>query len=87
MGATQDDGRSITFNNQTDRTWTMAVYQTLPNSKGLDSVSWKQVTGPQQRDAHGLDRRLLVQDKPHLCRRCLNKKEFSRPGLRERLQG
>ncbi|HEX8155360.1 MAG TPA: hypothetical protein VF698_19660 [Thermoanaerobaculia bacterium] len=32
----------VDFNNKTDRVWTMAVYQTLPNSTGLDSVSWLQ---------------------------------------------
>lgn len=36
----------VDFNNNTDRTWTMAVYQTLPNSVGLDSVSWLQSTAP-----------------------------------------
>jgi hypothetical protein len=36
----------VNFNNQTDQTWTMAVYQTLPNSIGLDSVSWQQTTVP-----------------------------------------
>lgn len=41
MGA---DLRSITFDNQTDRVWTMVVYQTLPRSTDLDSVSWQQVT-------------------------------------------
>ena len=35
------------FQNNTDRTWAMAVYQTLPNSIGLDSVSWQQTTVPQ----------------------------------------
>jgi hypothetical protein len=35
------------FSNQTSRTWTMCVYQTLPDSIGLDSVSWKQTTVPQ----------------------------------------
>lgn len=44
MGAMTGDRRSITFNNQTDRTWTMAIYQTLPKSTNLDSVSWQQVT-------------------------------------------
>ena len=34
------------FDNQTNDTWSMAVYQTLPNSIGLDSVSWKQTTAP-----------------------------------------
>jgi rhizosphere induced protein len=34
----------VDFNNQTSRTWTMAVYQSLPSSIGLDSVSWKQTT-------------------------------------------
>jgi len=36
----------VDFYNNTDRTWTMAVYQTLPNSVGLDSVSWLQSTAP-----------------------------------------
>jgi len=31
----------VDFNNQTDRTWTMVVYQTLPDSVGLDSVGGK----------------------------------------------
>ncbi len=35
------------FRNETTQTWAMAVYQTLPNSVGLDSVSWKQTTVPQ----------------------------------------
>lgn len=38
---------SVDFNNQTDRTWTMVVYQTLPDSIGLDSVAWKKSTAPQ----------------------------------------
>lgn len=36
----------VEFNNQTSKTWTMAVYQQLPDSVGLDSVSWKQTTVP-----------------------------------------
>ena len=36
----------IDFNNNTDMTWTMGVYQELPNSIGLESVSWKQTTVP-----------------------------------------
>lgn len=36
------------FSNQTSRTWTMCVYQTLPDSIGLESVSWKQTTVPMQ---------------------------------------
>lgn len=36
----------IDFNNNTDATWTMGVYQQLPNSIGLESVSWKQTTVP-----------------------------------------
>ena len=36
----------VDFYNNTDRTWTMAVYQTLPNSAGLDSVSWLQSMAP-----------------------------------------
>lgn len=38
----------VDFNNQTDRTWTMVVYQTLPDSVGLDSVAWKKTTVPQK---------------------------------------
>jgi len=37
----------VDFNNDTQQTWTMAVYQTLPSSIGLESVSWKQTTVPQ----------------------------------------
>lgn len=36
----------VDFVNETDRTWTMAVYQKLPNSLGLDSVVWKKTTVP-----------------------------------------
>ena len=36
----------IDFNNNTNSTWTMGVYQELPNSIGLESVSWKQTTVP-----------------------------------------
>lgn len=35
------------FSNQTTDTWTMAVYQTIPSSIGLQSVSWQQSTAPQ----------------------------------------
>ncbi|WP_410953453.1 hypothetical protein [Pseudomonas sp. S1(2024)] len=38
----------VDFDNQTNDTWTLAVYQTLPSSVGLDSVSWKQTTVPTQ---------------------------------------
>lgn len=38
----------VDFANQTDRTWTMSVYQTVPGSIGLKSVSWKQTTVPKQ---------------------------------------
>ncbi|MGU7811559.1 hypothetical protein [Burkholderia sp. AW49-1] len=37
----------VDFNNDTQQTWTMGVYQTLPNSIGLESVSWQQTTVPQ----------------------------------------
>lgn len=37
----------VDFENKTDRTWTMGVYQEIPQSVGLDSVSWKQSTAPQ----------------------------------------
>ncbi|MEH1780072.1 MAG: hypothetical protein V7L26_13310 [Nostoc sp.] len=38
----------VDFENQTDRTWTMVVYQTLPDSIGLESVAWKKTTTPQR---------------------------------------
>jgi len=34
------------FINKTDRVWTMSMYQTLPSSTGLDSVSWLQAAAP-----------------------------------------
>jgi rhizosphere induced protein len=37
---------SIDFQNSTPDTWTLSVYQTLPSSPGLKSVSWKQTTVP-----------------------------------------
>ncbi len=37
---------SIDFINDTPSTWTFSVYQTLPASPGLKSVSWKQTTVP-----------------------------------------
>ena len=37
---------SINFENETPDTWTLCVYQTLPDSPGLDSVSWKQTKVP-----------------------------------------
>jgi rhizosphere induced protein len=37
-------GKSVTFVNDTDSVWIMAVFQILPFASGLDSVSWKQVT-------------------------------------------
>lgn len=37
---------SINFTNNTPETWTLCVYQTLPSSPGLKSVSWKQTTVP-----------------------------------------
>lgn len=36
----------IDFDNNTGSTWTMGVYQELPHSIGLQSVSWKQTTVP-----------------------------------------
>lgn len=36
----------VDFINNTGRTWTMALYQTLPDSPGLESVSWLQSTAP-----------------------------------------
>ncbi|MDP3847268.1 MAG: hypothetical protein Q8R10_12695 [Pseudomonas sp.] len=38
----------VDFNNNTEMTWTMGVYQVLPDSIGLESVSWKQTTVPTQ---------------------------------------
>lgn len=38
----------VTFNNHTPEVWTLGVYQTLPSSPGLDSVSWLQTTSPPQ---------------------------------------
>lgn len=37
---------NIDFQNDTNDTWTLCVYQELPDSPGLDSVSWKQTTVP-----------------------------------------
>lgn len=36
----------VNLNNDSDRTWAMAVYQTFPDSIGLDSVAWKKTTVP-----------------------------------------
>jgi hypothetical protein len=36
----------VTFNNHTPEVWTLGVYQTLPSSPGLDSVSWLQTSSP-----------------------------------------
>ncbi len=36
----------VNFSNETDRTWSMALYQTFPASIGLDSVAWKLTTVP-----------------------------------------
>ncbi len=37
---------TVDFINSTPDTWTLGVYQTLPASPGLTSVSWKQTTVP-----------------------------------------
>ncbi|WP_315730785.1 MULTISPECIES: hypothetical protein [unclassified Bradyrhizobium] len=37
---------TIDFQNNTPDTWTLSVYQTLPASPGLKSLSWKQTTVP-----------------------------------------
>lgn len=37
---------SIDFGNQTKNTWTLCVYQILPDSVGIDSVAWKQTRVP-----------------------------------------
>ncbi|MCT4581464.1 MAG: hypothetical protein N4A35_08615 [Flavobacteriales bacterium] len=39
---------NIDFRNETGDTWTLCVYQKLPDSPGLDSVSWKQTTVPKK---------------------------------------
>ncbi len=36
----------VNFQNDSDRTWTMAVYQKLPGSVGLDTVAWKKTAVP-----------------------------------------
>lgn len=36
----------VNFANQAPETWTLCVYQQLPDSIGLDSVSWKQTRVP-----------------------------------------
>lgn len=48
LSATANDETvyTIDFDNETPDTWTFAVYQTLPTSPGLDSVSWKQTKVP-----------------------------------------
>jgi len=38
------DSYYVDFINKSGRTWTMGVYQTLPDSLGLESVSWLQTT-------------------------------------------
>ncbi|MGD1715546.1 hypothetical protein [Dapis sp. BLCC M172] len=38
----------VDFDNQTNDTWTMVVYQTLPQLIGLDSVAWKKTTAPRK---------------------------------------
>lgn len=42
---------TVDFINSTPDTWTLAVYQTLPSSPGLVSVSWKQTTVPRSADS------------------------------------
>jgi rhizosphere induced protein len=37
---------TVNFTNNTDQTWTMVLYQKLPNGQDLDSVSWLQTTAP-----------------------------------------
>ena len=39
---------SVNFSNETPGKWIMCVYQKLPRSPELDSVSWKQITVPPQ---------------------------------------
>lgn len=38
----------VNFENDSDRTWTMAIYQKFPDSPGLDTVAWKLTSVPQQ---------------------------------------
>ncbi len=38
----------VNFANEAPETWTLCVYQQLPDSVGLDSVSWKQTTVPKK---------------------------------------
>ncbi|AOY80604.1 hypothetical protein BJP36_12415 [Moorena producens JHB] len=45
---------SVDFKNQTDRTWTMVVFQEIPDSIGLDSVAWKKTTVPRSGES-GVD--------------------------------
>lgn len=41
----------VNFANETPDTWTLCVYQTMPDSVGLDSLSWKQTTVPTSGDS------------------------------------
>lgn len=36
----------INFANETPDTWTLCIYQFLPDSVGLESVAWKQTRVP-----------------------------------------
>lgn len=38
----------VDFNNNTNETWTLAVYQELPISLGLESVAWKSSAAPKK---------------------------------------
>ena len=42
---------TVNFQNKTDETWTMCVYQKIPGSPGLDSVAWKQTSVPRYGDS------------------------------------
>ena len=46
MAAAASTTYSLDFINDTPNTWVFSVYQTLPNSPALKSLSWKQTTVP-----------------------------------------
>jgi rhizosphere induced protein len=41
----------VDFDNQTNDTWTMVVYQSIPDSIGLDSVAWKKTIVPKSAES------------------------------------
>ncbi len=46
FGANKMTTYYLDFVNKTKKIWTMGVYQTIPESTGLDSVAWKRATVP-----------------------------------------